>query len=75
MYHVRAHGVDERIINVHYYYYLTHTGQELDEESHSDKGGALSVCILNIVTHRLNFNCLSSGRIFSLFNFSAVDKD
>ena len=21
MYHVSAHGVDERIINVHYYYY------------------------------------------------------
>ena len=22
MYHVSAHGVDERMINVHYYYYL-----------------------------------------------------
>ena len=37
--------------------------------------GALPVCILNRVTHRLNFNCLRSGRIFSLLHFSVRDKD
>ena len=32
------------------------------------------MCILNIVTHRLTFNCLSGGRRFSLFNISVVDR-
>ena len=26
MYHVSAQGVDERMLNVHYYYYLSHFG-------------------------------------------------
>ena len=28
MYHVSAQGVDERMINVHYYYYYVETGQK-----------------------------------------------
>ena len=28
MYHVCTHGVDERMINVHYYYYYYHVGGE-----------------------------------------------
>ena len=30
MYHVSAQGVDERIINVHYYYYFMEVGEEGD---------------------------------------------
>ena len=37
--------------------------------------GFLASVYFETVTHRLHFNCLCSGRIFSLFNFSVVDKD
>ena len=35
MYHVSAQGVDERMINVHYYYYPTHDGTVITEGNHS----------------------------------------
>ena len=38
MYHVSAQGVDERMINVHYYYYLHNMSTEATSYA------ALSVC-------------------------------
>ena len=31
MYHLSTHGIDERMINVHYYYYYYYNAQGVDE--------------------------------------------
>ena len=56
MYHVSAQGVDERVINVHYYYYVsqqpyqsvvdlggTRHGKETEDENHKEPCFLLAV--------------------------------
>ena len=42
MYHVSAQGVDERMINVHYYYYCNHSRKKSRESAASLPGRFLS---------------------------------
>ena len=38
MYHVSAQGIDERMINVHYYYYFTHNHKQVVNRLKSPQG-------------------------------------
>ena len=44
MYHVSAHGVDERMINVHYYYYYLRERTE-DSELYCSRIKILGSCL------------------------------
>ena len=57
MYRVSAQGVDERIINVHYYYYFMEVGEE-------------GIIYISLHCHHQNDLCIKMGRDASHFNVS-----
>ena len=56
MYHVSAQGVDECIINVHYYYYLLHRLLFLLESTNvwKDRGFVAFSCTMNVMNLSLH---------------------
>ena len=61
MYHVSAQGVDERMINVHYYYLgRGEGGMEVGEEG--------DYIYLSLHCHHQNDSCIKMGNDVSHFN-------
>ena len=52
MYHVSAQGVDERMINIHYYYYLEEHVVQPESQPATETVGSCFVSLSELTVHK-----------------------